>query len=264
VASLSKHRGDVRWRLGYPNEAKLSDGVIDSAVIDVVDEIVTEFNQTNEDWFLQPVPFSTVIDQDTYNIDNIAPGFGKAHFVYTADSTDPNHNRRAIDIVSFNELTTNFGGGDPGGSLGAGIAGPGIGAWKHSARGVAFYYDQASGTQKMVIGPRPQNVAQYVLVYEPAVVRPQSVQEQALRFSQFDKFVNDSAAYALVHLCAWQEFDLIKEASERALANQRMRKDVREPLEMGITTGRELLRRFKKSSNAANSFKTIPFGRGRN
>jgi hypothetical protein len=264
VASLSKHRGDVRWRLGYPNETKLSDGVIDAAVIDVVDETVTEFNQTNEDWFLQPVPFSTVINQDTYNIDNIAPGFGKAHFVYTADSSDPNHNRRPIDIVGLNELTKNFGGGDPGYSSAPAVVGTGIGAWKHSARGFAFYYDSVAGVQKMVIGPRPLNVAQYVIIVEPAVVRPQSVQDQALRFAQFDGYVNDYAAYKLVHLCSWQDFDLINDAGERAAANQRMRQDVRMPLEMGIAAGKELLRRFKKSSNAANSFRTIPFGRGRN
>jgi len=262
VASLSKHRGDVRWRLGYPNETKLSDGVIDAAVVDVVDETVTEFNQTNEDWFLQPVPFSTVINQDTYNIDNIAPGFGKAHFVYTADSSDPNHNRRAIPIVGLNDLTVNFGGGDPGESFQGG--GVGVGVWKHSARGFAFYYDQMAGVQKMVIGPRPQNVAQYVLIVEPAIVRPQAVQEQALRFSQFDGYVNDAAAYKLVHLCSWQDFDLISDASERASANLRMRNDVRKPLEMGIAVGREQLRRFKKSSNSANSFRTVPFGRGRN
>jgi len=252
MASLLKYRGDVRQNLAFPSEHKLIDGYIDNTVIGVIDEIVTELNQTNEDWFLQPFSIQVQADKDTYNIEDVAPGFGKAHFFYTTDPSNPQHRRRPIPIVRFNELTTQYDAGDPG-AVGV----------MHSAQAVAFYYDQTQGQQLMVVAPIPGASAFYKGIFEPMVVRPGALEEQANRLKQFDKYIADRAAYLLVHLCVWPELAPIEDPAQRERANAAKRAERLSTLGSECDYGYELLRRFKKSSNSANNFKVVPYGRGR-
>lgn len=226
--------------------------MIDELMFNVVDELVTEQNQTSQDWYLLDFSLPVEAGRAQYNIEDLAPNFGKAHFIFTEDPGNTTFKSRPVEIVDYLQLVRDFSGGDPGP---AGV--------KHSARAFAFPYNDEQKRLEAVIGPTPGESASYRVMFEPATVRPQSVTEQAFRHQQFSGYVADRIAFKALHLCRWEIFDEITDPSLREKANKDKRAEIRQTLAMEIGRGDDLFKRFKKSTSQPNSFRRLHFGRGR-
>lgn len=253
MSSLSKVRADVTRKLRQPSERSLADGgFIDEAAVEIAAELVNEMNQTREPWFLMDFLLPVDANRDEYNIESMAPQFGKARFVYTVDDTDPQFQRRSIDIVPMEQLTDTYGAGQTN-QVASNV--------KHSAEAVAFVYDYKMNAHKALVAPVPSLACQYKVIYQPdvATVNPGVV----FRFSQFDGYLTDLIALACVALCEWDDFASIADPMQRDAANRARRQELEAFLQSQITRRADLFRRFKWSSDAERSMQTIGFGQHR-
>jgi hypothetical protein len=246
MATIRKSIGDVRRKLVHPDEDSLSDGVIAETLVEVTDELVTELNQTGQAWFICDAIIDVSAGEDSYPLASVAPGFSKARNVWTMDDSDTEHRRRPVEIVSYDELTRYYGGGDPGQSQ-----------MEHSAAACAFIYDNEAGDNKIVFAPIPSQTAQYKVIYEPNVVRAQSKDGVAFRLDQFDGYVASLAAMRCLAHCQWTTLKDDDKAIARRIATIQGVEGAQ------IERGDELFRRFKKSNRNKERTQVRRFGRGR-
>lgn len=243
MSSVNRAIGAVQRKLLFPSQP--SEGIIGEFYIETVDEKVTELGQTREAWFASKTAISVVPGRDEYLLDALAPNLGKARFMWTKDDSDPYFQRRPVDIVQLEDLTTYYRGGD---------ANPTPSPAAHSALACAIYYEPGFGN-KIVFGPTPNQNAQYVLVYEPATVRPQSLENAGFRFSQFDSYLSDCTALRCLPGCEWSAIDKAEWADRRA--------ELRLHLAAEVTRGDSLFRRWKWSQNQPQDRPAIGFGSSR-
>lgn len=244
MSSVIKAIGDVRRHLVFPDEDKPSDGVIAEYLIEAADELVTEMNQTDQDWFISSAVVDVSPFEDTYILDEKAPGYGKARDLWTLDEADTTHRRRPVKLVDFVELTRDYAGGDPA-----------LSSAKHSAMAASVIYDQAKGQNQIVFAPVPSQAAQYKLVYEPAVVRPGAKEETLFRLEQFDAYVARLAALACIDHAEWRMLD--------EKATERRRENLRRTFIAFVERGDDLFRRHKFSNRNVNDYKRRGFGQKR-
>lgn len=246
MATIRKSLGDVRRKLVFPDEDSLSDGVISEYLIEVTDQLVTEMNQTGQEWFICDAIIEVSPDEDSYPLAGIAPGFSKARNLWTMDESDSTHRRRPVEIVDFDDLTRHYGGGSPDESQ-----------LEHSAAACALIYDREAGDNKIVFAPIPSMAAQYKLIYEPNVVRAQSKEDVAFRLDQFDGYVASLAAIHCLPHCTWNSLKDDEKAISRRISLIQATENA------AIERGDELFRRFKKSNRNREKITVRKFGRGR-
>lgn len=186
----------------------------------MLDELVTRRQNTFEPSL---IAFGTLISipyQTTYNLDNIAPNYGKARYLYTANqSNDANFRRDWVKLVSLEDLTEEYGGGDNVGTQ------PLITNYPLVARAASVYYDINRGNM-IELAPVPQQVIPYTFTYEPATQRPQTKQGMGFGLDQFDALVAAMLAWkALLH-CKWRGLSRAETREQR--------KDIREMLAVEI------------------------------
>lgn len=239
MSTLNATTGAVRRKLQFPDEDKLSDGIIWEYTVEFLDELQTELNRTDQSWNVPRFTLEVGVDEDYIPIDARAPDFSIAHFIYTADESNPRFKGRAVPIVDEPALLKNYCGGDPGP---AGV--------RHSALAFAFLYKD--GSNLIRIGPRPGAACQYIVTYEPDVVRPGDEQEAAFRFRQFDGYISDMVAFTALPHVAWRGLSR-EEAKDR-------KDDIGKTLLVSIERRAGLFRRFKMSDRQTDSFRMIPWG----
>jgi hypothetical protein len=246
MSSIHKGIGDVRRKLDFPDPSKLSDGVIAEYLIEVTDFLITELNQTGAEWFVS----STIIDvsagEDTYPLDGAVSGFGKARDVWSIDSSDTNHIRQALSIVSYEDLQSFYGGGN---------RGIGSGYHKHNSLACSFIYNQDEGRQEVVFAEVPAQSAQYKLIYEPDVVRGVTKESVNFRLRQFDALVSDKAAILCLRHCKWKGVEKDEIGAKKG--------ELQSYLLACVAEGEEQFRRFKWSNKNPNDNYIIGFGAGR-
>ncbi len=239
MATLNATTGAVRRKLQFPDEDKLSDGIIWEYTVEFLDELITELNRTDQSWNVPRFTLDVAIDEDYIPIDARAPDFSLAHFVQTANESDLKFHGHPVPIVDEAALLRNYDGGDPGPT--------GV---KHSARAFAFIYKD--GQHLIRIGPRPGAACQYIVTYEPDVVRPGDEQEPAFRFRQFDNYVSDMVAFTSLPHAAWRGLDPQMTAGRKD--------EIGKTLLVSIERRSALFRRFKMSDRQTDSFRMIPWG----
>lgn len=246
MSSILQSIGSIRRKLDFPDEAKLSDGMIAEYLIETVDYLITELQQTNAEWFISSTIIDVSANEDTYPLDGAVAGFGKARDVWSIDDSDVNHRRQVVNIVSYEDLNSYYHGGDRplGGTY-----------WKHNSQACAFVYNQDEGRQEIIFAPVPSQTVQYKLVYEPDVVRAPTTSGTAFRLRQFDALVSDKAAIKCIRHCEWKGLDTMQ---ARAKAN-----DLRGDISTALMEEEDQFRRFKWSNINANDNSTIGFGAGR-
>lgn len=219
MAQFDKHLSDARRLLLRPSRAALDDGDLADYCIEAIDSLVIDLNAGVEPFYLQSVRIDVVARQAIYTLSN-APNFSRARYLYTMSDTDPNYQRRPIELVSYENLQGMYGGGDP---ISTSI--PVNSQEPHTASAAACYYlREAPGPGDVIeFGQIPNQSAPYKLVYEPDVVRPQAKQDQGFRLAQFDGYVAALTAVAALPQCKWQGFPAALEAGrkkeiEKALA----------------------------------------------
>lgn len=200
----------------HPTRASLDDGDLSDDTLGTLDEFVTQMNQTNEAHFLMSGRINVEADRSLYPLDNFA-NFGRGRYLYTMDSTDVNHRRHAVQLVPYEGLTDFYGGGDP---LLASVPGD---TWsKHTASAAAIYYlNEAPGPGNFIeFGEIPNQAAEYKLVYEPSVVRPQAKQDTGFRLEQFDEMVAVRTALKALPRCKWKGLDKEETKARKAELRQ--------------------------------------------
>lgn len=212
MSSLAKHAADTRRRLMFPDRASLPTGVLDDFLIETLDQLVTEMNQTDVPWYLAKCRIPVNPTQSLYNLDNLTGGsapYGKARYLYTVDDANPNHQRQPVDLVSFEGLQENFGGGQPT------VAASDVA--KHSAEAVSVYYLQSppGPGNFMEFGPIPAQAAEYEFIFEPATSRPGSRTDTGFRFDQFDAMVAALTAQRIMPYATWKGISEEKEAARK-------------------------------------------------
>jgi len=187
-----------------PLRSSLDDAWLAGYLIEVIDELVTALNQTNEPHFIQSSQISVEAGVSVYPLDNLAPGYGKARYLYTESEGDSNFRRSPVELVSLELLTEMYGGGDPGSNI---PVVPFNQAWP--ARAAAVYYSRANpGPGNFIeFAPVPNDAATYRFIWEPKVVRPTSPDGQGFRLDQFDALVSAKAAMLSLPHCQWHGLD---------------------------------------------------------
>lgn len=210
MGQLDKHLADARRRLMRPSRASLDDGDLADYCIESIDQLVIDLNAGTQPFFLQTARIDVVSGQAIYALNNV-PNFGRARYLYTMDDSDPNHQRRPINIVSYESLMELYGGGDPLPTLVSPSPMP------HTAAAAAFYYlREAPGPGDVIeFGPVPNQSASYKMIFEPDVVRPQARQDIGFRLAQFDGYVAALTAVKALPHCTWKGLDKIEAAARK-------------------------------------------------
>lgn len=245
MSTLDQCVDRVYVSLDRPDNLHLPASTVAVAILDVGDRLITELQMTQEAWLEGRVTIHAEANKAVYIIN--APDFSKGRYLFTKDDTDPSHRRRKIKIVEQEELTEFFGGGEP--DIGSSTA------VKHNARAAAVYYDSDQRAYRLELGPIPNQTADYDFFFEPATERPQSKEDIAFRFPQFDGYVSDKAAMRVIRSCTWKDM-----APADCLLK---RNEIRGDLSAQITEGDNLFRRWKMSMTNQTSYMRPAFGRGR-
>ena len=90
-------------RLNYPLPESLPEPDIALTIVEVGDELVTRLNQTAEAWLegRKRINVSANVGIYVLNADN----YSKGRYLFTVDSSDPNHNRKRLELVDREKLT---------------------------------------------------------------------------------------------------------------------------------------------------------------
>jgi hypothetical protein len=235
--------GRIRDKLDAPSQEQIGDGKIASMMLEVIDELNTEFHLTKLGWNARKKPVTVAPGKDEYKLD--LGDFGMASLVITRDQTDRNHNTRLIRIVNRPELYVYFGAGD------RGPAGE-----KHSALACSFYNENKE--DRVQFAPIPERVAEYLIFYKPDIDRPGSKEDQAFIEPEFDGYLSDRAAFKLLPYVHW--FGSDKDALE---PNAMKADSLRDTLIAEIKRGDNRFLRFKRTKFQSNSIERIAYGQHR-
>lgn len=245
MGSVSKGIADVYRKLAYP--VTPPEGVVAEYLLEVLDRLVTELCNTDQTWYINTKQLTLTANRDTYGLDEALPSFGKVHFVYSVFNDGTSSTLRIpIDVVEYDKLIEHyqqpyFTAGQP----------PNLVIGR---RAVSFIYDIEAGNQA-VFSPMPQATETVQIVYEPDVQRPGAKADTLFRFSQFDGYVSDSAAFEMLPHCTWLGLD-----DAGNMAKQSM---LRAHLGELVQRGDELFRRWKRSSRNVTDYQRKPFGESR-
>lgn len=201
MSTLAKHEQDTRRRLLWPDRDSLDSVVLIPYIIETIDELNIKRNNTREPSLIAFGTLTTDAGRATYPLDNIAPNYGKARYLWTKNETnDANFQRQWVEMVDWETLVQMYGGGDAVGAVPTDSTYPLIPA------AAAVYSDVNLGNM-LEFAPIPSQVTVFDFVYEVAALHPQSKDAQGFRLPQFDALVAaKSADRALVH-CKWQGLD---------------------------------------------------------
>lgn len=250
MATVNNLIGDMKRKLQYP--AQPQDGILAECLIETIDEKLTEINQTREAWFTERATITVSPGRDEYLLDARAPNLGKARFVWTQDRSDPNFFRRPVDIVPFEQLTTYYQGGDPT------VTQSSANNVKHSAIACAVMYEVGFGN-KIIFAPIPNQTADYVLIYEPMILRPSAKTDSGWRFDQFKGYLTDCASLRALPSCAWKGLSMEENAAQR----REIAGGQGYGLVVDVARGDSLFRRWKWSQTNPQDNRTLGFGSGR-
>lgn len=193
-SQFQQHLNDARRRLLWPIRASLDDGVLTPYAVSAIHQLTTKLNNTNEPHLIASGPLQINPGQTVYNLDNIAPGYSKARYLYTED--DGVNNRQVVELVSFEDLTEVFGGGDQ------------VGAQPYSSvsqvpRAATVYYDPSRGNL-LEVAPVPVQSVRLRFTYEPVSSKLTSKQDVRFHLTQFDELVAAMAALSAMPHCQWK------------------------------------------------------------
>jgi hypothetical protein len=239
MATIQGTIGNARRKLAYPKENSPSDMTLGEYAYEVIDSLTVEANQSRGDWFS---PRFTVSVQDQvaeYPLPAIAD-FGKAHFVFTADPSDPLHRPRPVPVVMETDLIQNY-------------AGSYAAMGKHSAEACAFYFKDDQWYVRFAGIPR--EACDYTVIYEPSTVAGQGLTNQAFPFAQWDDLISDMIALKAVVHAEWDGFDR-KENMDRRL-------ELRGSIGEEVATGALRFRKWKRSQFQGNQIRSQPWGHSR-
>lgn len=251
MATLKQIEGAVLRKLDNPKNFASNPGYISEAAIEVIDVKVTEANLSKEPWYLAKAPIYVNASQSEYPLDNVAPYFDKPRYLYTADESNVNFSRSMIKLVPQETLVGFYGGGDPVGAV------PG---YPHSALAASVYYDVARGNI-LEFAPIPNLSAQYTLVYETSIARPQSRDSVAFRFEQFNGYVAACTALQILPLCEWKGLDAAGNMAKQANIAGSIGRGY--GLVVEVARGDKLYWQWRHTGKNASSEMSIGWGSGR-
>lgn len=194
MSIFQSHLNDARRRLMWPVRASLDDGVLTPYCVSAIHQLITRLNNMNEPHLIASGPLQINPGQTLYNLDNIAPGYSKARYLYTEDCESSN--RQAVELVSPENLTEVFGGGDQVGTQPY-FSTPQV------PRVASVYYDPSQGNM-IEVAPVPVQSVRLRFTYEPTAAKLTSKQDVRFHLVQFDELVAAMTALpALIH-CKWR------------------------------------------------------------
>lgn len=191
---FQSHLNDARRRLMWPVRSSLDDGVLTPYCVSAIHQLTTRLNNTKEPHLIASGPLAINPGQTTYRLDNIAPNYSKARYLYTED--DGVSDRQVVELVSLEDLTEVFGGGEQVGTQ-SNFNLPQV------PRAAAVYYNPAKGNM-IEIAPVPVQAVRLRFTYEPIAAKLTSKQDVRFHLPQFDELVAAMTALpALIH-CRWR------------------------------------------------------------
>jgi len=236
----------------YPNPTP-SDSTLAEFGIEILDEKITELNQTDQPWFLLTKQLLLEPGIATYSLAN-CPNFGKARYLYTApDDNASSFTREVIPLVTIETLTQRYQGGNNNPIVSTD-------PWWYSypLAAAAYYLQSSPGPANFLeFGPVPQEARNVMLIYEPDVVRP-TARTQGFRLNQFDSMIAMLMSKRAILYCEWKGLTDDQTTKRRSdivgLVNA----------ELGSRNARQGLEylwwQFKNRSMANVITTTIPFG----
>lgn len=211
MATLDRHLSDTRRRLLRPSRASIDDGDLADYIIETIDSLVIDLNGSGEPWYLQTALIDTFPNDPIVPLTNV-PNFGRARYLYTVDTANPDSERRRhVPLVPFETLTEVYGAGD---RQGVGII-P-ASTPRYAAAASIYYLREAPGPGNVIeFSSVAPEVVQYKLVYEPDVVRPGAREDIGFRFAQFDGYVAALTALRALPHCTWRGSNEEKQEARR-------------------------------------------------
>lgn len=250
MSTLSYIQGRVHAKWGQSMQSQLNPGETVELILAVLDELNNDLNMSSQSWLVPRLTITTYPNQETYRLT-----FGRGsriNMVYTKQTGSTSFNTRVIDVVDEPQLMSYYGGGD-------GTAVPNTTTY-HSAEACCMIYTDDGPFLKFA--PIPKGQAQYVVVYEPDIVHPGALTDEAFRLPQFDHYIADRAALKGLPLQTWKEYEALPPL-ERLKANQAMRAEIKTGLTAEIELSMRQFRRFKQSDRQTDTFRARPFGNRR-
>jgi len=198
ASTFQGHLNDARRRLMWPTRASCDDIVLTPYCISAIHQLMQRLNNTNEPHLLASAPLAIAAGQTTYNLDAIAPNYGKARYLYTEDDGSDTFQRQKVEIVSLEDLTEEFGGGD----RVSAIPQPYYNA-PQVPRAAAVYYDQSQGNV-LEVAPVPVVATTLRFIYEPVTAKLASKTDVLFTLAQFDELVACMTALSALPHCQWR------------------------------------------------------------
>jgi hypothetical protein len=228
--------GHMRAKCGYAPIAVVSDGFAERLLRGRIDYLTTELNLSKNLWVSARAILSFNVNDDVITASGNMTDFGKPYSVETYDSADPNHQPRPVSIVDPAVLTRSYHGGDPlpvSSSL-----------YKHSAEAVAFWVEGAEW--KARLGPRATQFAEYLVLYEPPVAQPDSLDARGFPFQQFEDYLTWCGAEVFLPYCVgwFKEKDMLEECEA-----------IRATVDKMVEAGTLQFSRWRRTNRNGSNFK---------
>lgn len=194
MSTFQQHINDARRRLLWPERATCDDGVLTPYAVSAIHQLTTRLNLMNEPHLIGSGLLQINPGQTTYPLDNIAPNYSKVRYLYTED--DGVNDRQIVDLVSLENLTEVYGGGDQ------------VGAQPYSnvqqvPRAASVYYDIARGNI-LEVAPIPVQAVRLRFTYEPIAAKLTGKQDVRFHLTQFDELVAAMTALSAMPHCQWR------------------------------------------------------------
>lgn len=174
--------GGVRSYLRFPPESLISDGVIVERIFDKLAYYINQLNLTAENWHLEQWLMDVDPSEEVYSVNQV--DWGVPMLIETIDESDPQHQRREIEICRMQDLDRFYDG--PSTVLNSPVGYP----W--SAQAMAFYRE--SGQDKVRVVPTPSVSASYRVWYEPAGISVSALTDVVPFLSNFSNLLKVDTA----------------------------------------------------------------------
>jgi hypothetical protein len=238
--------------LDFPVFESLSDGRCFRLLVQSGDEINNDLGLSGRPWNFQNFILTVKANEDFHAIVEVGD-FTVPFAVETMDTSDPSFQVRPVRIVDFTDLERWAG-------AGTNLLQSGNTVVKHTAAAVCFTEMPGQpGIRAARFGPKPNATADYNIFYTPNVIRPQSLQDLATKFPQYEQYLLLRAELAAIQYCDWQG----KTPEENEAKRQRLRGDPNMPGTRAYRFGelKEQFTRQRRKVDQRNNTRLIGPGR---
>lgn len=194
MSSVSASIGAMQRKLLYPSYPDV--GPMAETLIEVIDEKVLEMNLGRAPRYVAMANMAVNASQFRYSIAGVAPDYDNVRYVY--GTVAGSSRRYPFEVVPLDSLTEWYE-GTPVSMV------PPVTAPFQCDRACAVWLDTLTGLYMLDIAPIPTTSYTLTFVSEVATARPQSLDDTAFHFPQFDGYVTNCAALQILPQCRWKD-----------------------------------------------------------